>query len=130
MTITPINFTMITRFRCAGETIEFSSYLAKDFFSAWSLLGFPPILEKYGGVPISYFIKHSFRASKDNYILIPEQRTWDVILVILASTITANGRDSIKLDVLTSLRYINKVRDYAWGSLGLAYAYHYFTDVF
>lgn len=45
------------------------------------------------------------------------------MLIILASTILANGRDFIKLDVLPSLLLINRVNDYILGSLGLAYAY-------
>lgn len=63
---------MITRFRCTGEAVEFSSKLAEDFLNVRSLLGFPIVLEKYGRMPISYLMKYCFRVSRNNHILVPE----------------------------------------------------------
>lgn len=59
----------------------------------------------------------------------PKSRVWVVALIILASTILENRKDSIKLDSLVSLQFINWVNDYTWGSMDLAYAYHYFNDI-
>lgn len=111
--MTSMEFTMIIKFWCIRETIEFSSKLVKDFLNNKSLLGLPLVLEKCGGVPIFYLLGHSFGVSRNTNILIPEQKAQVAILVIMASTIKANGRDLFKLSVFTSLRYIDKVRDYA-----------------
>lgn len=80
-------------------------------------------------MPVSYLMKHGFRSSQNNYALIPKQKVWFAILVILTSAIMANEKDLIKLDVLACLRYTDRVTDQAQGSLGLAYAYWFFNNV-
>lgn len=119
MTLTPIDFTMIMGFHYTSATMEFSPKLAKDGLGVMSLLGFPLVLEKRGEVPISYLMKHSFGSLRSDYVLIFELKAWVTLLVILTNTILENGRKSIKLDILVSLRHTDRVRDYTLASLGL-----------
>lgn len=74
MTTTPIDFTIIIGFRCTGKAVEFSFKLAKDFLSVRSLFEFLPVLEKYGGLPISYLMEDSFGELRNNYALSTKKR--------------------------------------------------------
>lgn len=109
--MTPMDFTMITRFQGTEEAVEFSSKLANDFLSVRFILGFPLVLEKCGGLPIPKLMEHSFGTSRNNHLFILEQRVQIVIFVILVSTIMANGRHLVKFHILASMRHINRVKD-------------------
>lgn len=104
---------MIIGFHYTGEPMEFLFDLAinKDFIK--TLLGVSPPLENCEKVYISYLMDHFFGQLRQFHVFILEQRAWTTILIILASTLSTNGRELIKLDVLASLQLINKVKDYA-----------------
>lgn len=72
---------------------------------------------------------HFFGKLRHHHTFIPKQRAQIAILIMLFSTIVTNGRDFIKLDVLASLWLIKRVKEYASGSLGLACAYPYFSNI-
>lgn len=52
--------------------MKFSFRLAKDFLNVRSLFGFPQVLEKYRGVPISYLMAYGFGTSWNDHVLIPD----------------------------------------------------------
>lgn len=88
MTLTPIDFTVITRFHYVRASVEFSSELVEDGLSVRSLLRFPLVLEKYEVVSIFNLIKQVFGSSKSDHVLIPEKMAQVIILIILAGNLS------------------------------------------
>lgn len=99
MKLTPTHITMITRFYCTGELVEFSHDLTSSKDSIKASLGLLTPLENYRGMYIWYLIDHFFRQLRHLHMFTADQKTQAATLIILASTILINKRDSIKFGI-------------------------------